>query len=96
MTAHNPSLEPFALSPKETAQIERCGLTEVYRRINDGEYESYLDRAKRLITLRSIRARQQRLLAAASGPPQDNLSRRAGGPGRKKGSKNKPKNHSTA
>lgn len=71
-------IEPFAIPPKETARIDRCGITEVYRRINDGEYESYLDGSKRMITLRSIRARQERQLKAATG------AKRPAGPGRPK------------
>lgn len=74
-------LEPFAIPRKATAHVESCGLTEVYRRLNAGEYESYLDGNKRLITLRSIRARQERKLAEASG------TKRKGGPGRPKKSK---------
>jgi len=57
------SLEPFAVSPKETAQIENCSVTSIYERLH--EYETYLDGASRKITLRSIRARQQRKLAEA-------------------------------
>jgi hypothetical protein len=77
--AHEP-LQPFAVSPKKAAHIEQCGLTELYERLNNGEYETYLDGAKRQITLRSIRARQERKLAAAGGPPRENSSPRRGRP----------------
>lgn len=71
-----------AVQPKEGARLDNCGITEFYERLNAGEYETYVDGGKRLITVRSIRARQERLLAAASGTPQENSSTRRGGPGR--------------
>lgn len=60
------------------AKHEKCTPGEIHRRINAGEYESYLDGRRRLITLRSVRARQERLLKETAG-----LKRRAG-PGRPK------------
>jgi hypothetical protein len=72
------TIEPFAVRPTEAARIENCSRTVIHQRIGAGEYESYLDGKRRLITLRSIRARQERLLAETAG-----LKRRAG-PGRPK------------
>jgi hypothetical protein len=78
--AHEPQIEPFSVSPWKATHIEQCGLTELYERLNRGEYETYLDGSKRQITMRSIRARQERLLAAASGTPRENSSPRRGRP----------------
>jgi hypothetical protein len=73
------TIEPLeTVRPAGAAKIENCGETEIHRRINAREYESYLDGKRRLITLRSIRARQERLLKETAG-----LKRRAG-PGRPK------------
>jgi hypothetical protein len=73
-------LEPFAVRPKTLAELEDCCLAEIYKRLNAGEYESYLDGAARMITLRSVRARHERLAATAS----QQLSRHPGRPGRPK------------
>jgi hypothetical protein len=82
-----PSAEHLPLDvvrAKEACQIEKCGLTELYDRLNRGEYESYVDGSMRLITVRSIRARQERKLAEGGGTPRTNPSKRTGGPGRRK------------
>jgi len=72
-------IEPFAVRVSEASRLEgNCGRAEIHRRINAGEYESYLDGRRRLITLRSIRARQERLLKETAG------SKRRAGPGRPK------------
>ena len=76
----NINLPLEAVQPKEAARLDNCGITELYERLNRGEYESYTDGGKRLITLRSIRARQERLLAAASGTPREQASPRRGRP----------------
>jgi hypothetical protein len=76
MPIQKSAIEPFAVTPKVAAQLESCGLTEFYKRLNAGEYECYLDGGKCLVTVRSIRARQQRLLAAAAGTPRQNPSPR--------------------
>jgi hypothetical protein len=76
MSIQNSAIEPFAVTPRVAAQMESCGITQFYKRLNAGEYESYLDGGKRLITVRSIRARRERLLAAAAGTPRDNPSPR--------------------
>jgi hypothetical protein len=88
--AHEPQLEPFAVRPKIAAQLAGCCITELYKRLNNNEYESFLDGAARLITVRSIRARHERLAAN-----QPKTSKHPGRPGRPKGSKNKKKTASS-
>ena len=34
-------LEPWALSPKQTAIVENCGLSVVYERLANGEYDAF-------------------------------------------------------
>src|SRR5262249_49007622 len=62
------TIEPFAVRPKTLAQIEDCSVAEIYKRLNGGQYESYLDGTARLITMRSVRARNERLAPTASQP----------------------------
>jgi hypothetical protein len=54
--------ERLVTSPRRAAALLDCGVTRVYELINSGELESYLDGASRKITIRSIRARIERLL----------------------------------
>ena len=75
-------IKPFAVRPKDGARLAGCGLTEFYKRLNDGRYESFLDGTARLVIVDSIRRDQQKLLATARGTPRTNPSRRSGGPGR--------------
>jgi hypothetical protein len=84
MTDKSSIFEPFAVRPKVAAQLAGIGLTTLYDRLNSGEYESFVDGSTRMVTVRSIKARQERLLAAASGTPRDKPSKRGGGPGRPK------------
>jgi hypothetical protein len=58
-------LEPLAVSPRETRQLLRIGNTRLYELLNGGELESYQEGRSRRITMRSIRARIERLLGAA-------------------------------
>jgi len=58
-------VEPLAVAPKIVCVMLDCGLTHVYELINAGELESYKDGRSRKITTRSIRARVERLAAAA-------------------------------
>jgi len=69
-------VEPFAVRPKDGARIAGCGLTELYKRLNSGRYESFLDGTSRMITVRSIHEDQKKLLAAAAGTPSDKPSSR--------------------
>jgi hypothetical protein len=76
------SIEPLAVRPKQGALLAGCGLTEFYKRLNQGRYETFLDGPNRLVTVRSIRADQQQQLEAARGTPRSSPSKRRGGPGR--------------
>ena len=78
----NPDLEPFAVRAKLGAQLAGCSDTVFYKRLNEGRYETFLDGTNRMVTVRSIRADQEKLLAEAQGSPHDNPSKRRGGPGR--------------
>jgi excisionase family DNA binding protein len=61
-------LEPLAVSPQQACRLLNVGITYLYGLINNNELESYLEgRRARKITMRSIRARQERQLAAARG-----------------------------
>jgi hypothetical protein len=75
-------IEPFAVRPKDGTRLAGCGETEFYKRLNSGRYESFLDGTSRLVTVRSIRADQEKLLAASKGTPRAQPSKRRGGPGR--------------
>jgi hypothetical protein len=52
-----------SVSVRQACALIPAGPTRVYELINNGEVESYLDGSARRITLRSIRARRDRLLA---------------------------------
>jgi len=80
------TIEPFAVRPKTLAQIEDCSIAEIYKRLNGGQYESFLDGSSRLITMRSVRARQERLAKAAS-QPGTKPSKAPNRPGRPKADK---------
>jgi len=57
--------EPLAVVDTTTAkQLLKCKTTRFYQILE--ELETFRDGGKRLTTLRSIRARQKRLLAAAA------------------------------
>jgi hypothetical protein len=53
------------VSPRQAGVIDNIGQTRVFDLIKSGEYESYLDGGSRKITLRSVIARRERLLAQA-------------------------------
>ena len=61
-------LVPFALSPRDTAHIENCGVTLVYDRIRRGEYQTIRDGSRTKITMESIKARRAKLQAAEIKP----------------------------
>jgi hypothetical protein len=88
------NLQPFAVRPKIGAQLAGCGLTEFYRRLNEGRYATFRDGVSRLVVVQSIQEDQERLLAEASGTPRENASKRRGGPGRPKKVANTPANTS--
>jgi hypothetical protein len=58
-----------AVSPREACDVANIGLTRLYELIAAGELESYLDGKSRKVTLRSIKARRDRLLAEAKTAP---------------------------
>jgi excisionase family DNA binding protein len=56
------------VSPRQACRLLNVGITYLYGLINNNELESYLEgRRARRITMRSIRARQERQLGAARG-----------------------------
>jgi hypothetical protein len=61
-------LEPFALSPKETATIENCGVSVVYERLARGEYEAVKDGTRTKILVESIKRRRASLPKAMFQP----------------------------
>jgi len=58
-------VEPMVVRPKQACILLGCGLTNLFKMLNDGELESYRDGRSRLITLSSIKARVARKLAEA-------------------------------
>jgi excisionase family DNA binding protein len=64
-------LEPLAVSPAEACRLLSIGNTRLYQLIGSAELESYRDGRARRITMRSIRARMARLLAAGRGTPAE-------------------------
>jgi hypothetical protein len=71
-------VEPYALSPKETAEVERIGLWEVYRRLRTGEYQAVKDGKFTKIIYESIKRRRSQLPAARFSPPYQRPRRRNG------------------
>jgi hypothetical protein len=63
-------LEPYALSPRETARVENCGVSLVYDRLKRGEYQAIRDGSRTKILFASIKARRAKLQAAVIKPVQ--------------------------
>ncbi len=61
----NDHLEPWVVRPRIAWRLLGCGNAYGYRLITAGELESYLDGRARKITMRSIRRRIERQIAAA-------------------------------
>jgi excisionase family DNA binding protein len=59
-------LEPMVVTPRQACLLLNVGNTRLYELIGRGELESYREGRARRITMRSIRNRIARLLAAAS------------------------------
>jgi hypothetical protein len=59
-----------AVSARQACSIADIGLTRLYELIAAGELESYLDGTSRKVTLRSIKARRDRLLEEAKTTPR--------------------------
>jgi excisionase family DNA binding protein len=66
-SARAAEIEPLAVSPRQACRLLGCGITRLYELIGAGELESYLDGRMRRITMRSIVARIERLLASSAG-----------------------------
>jgi len=74
-------LEPLAVTPRQACILLNIGNTRLYELIGSGELESYREGRARRITMRSIRNRIARLLAAATSPDtKPALPRRRGRP----------------
>jgi hypothetical protein len=61
---------PVAVRVKEARRLAGCGLTEFYKRLNNGIYECFLDGRNRLVVVESIFAHQRRQLEATRGTPR--------------------------
>jgi hypothetical protein len=62
--------EPFALSVKDARPLlGNRSFSSIYEMLNRGELEAVKDGKRTLITLSSIRARQEALPKATFGPP---------------------------
>jgi hypothetical protein len=72
-------LEPFGLSPNQTAFAENCGESTVYERLARGEYDAVKDGTRTIITLESIKRRRAGLPRATYQPlkPRTNHRRLA-------------------
>jgi hypothetical protein len=62
-------IELAALDLRDACELEGSSEWKMRKDIERGEYESYLDGRKRKITLRSIKARRERLLKAQTPSP---------------------------
>jgi hypothetical protein len=71
-------LEPWALSPKETAVVENCGLSVVYERLAKGEYAGVKDGARTKVLWASIKRRRESLPPATFKPFTPRTKRRGG------------------
>jgi hypothetical protein len=58
------NVEPLAVSPDVASVLLDIGLTKTYELIHSRELETYIDGKNRKVTMRSIKARIARLLAA--------------------------------
>jgi hypothetical protein len=65
-SARAAEIEPLAVSPRQACRLLGCGITRLYELIGSAELESYLDGRMRRITMRSIVARIDRLLASSA------------------------------
>jgi hypothetical protein len=76
--------EPFALRPREAAKYAGVCLTELYARLANRTYESFIDGRKRLVTVESIKRHQQKQFEASRGttPATKPAVKLTPGPGR--------------
>ncbi len=66
MSIHSTGLgddDKLVVRPARAAALLDIGIVKVYELINSGELESYKDGSARKVTMRSIKARMERLLA---------------------------------
>jgi len=78
------TIPPYADRPKQGKDLAGVGLTEFYKRLNQGRYQSFLDGNNRMVVVESIFADQRRL-AEERGTPRSKPSKaRKGGPGHPK------------
>lgn len=60
------STEPLVVSPRDACRLLAVGNSYLYRLLNDGELDSYLDGRVRRITVASIERYVQRRLAEST------------------------------
>jgi excisionase family DNA binding protein len=88
--ASGDELEPLAVSPRQACRMLNVGNTYLYELLKRGELENYWEGKSRKITMRSIRARQERQLAAARGAEAAPEPRPRGRPRKTAGSEVRP------
>jgi hypothetical protein len=69
MSAVN-TIEPYAISIKETARSESCCVAAVYSRLSRGEYVAVKDGRRTLIIYESVKARRTKLQPARFKAPK--------------------------
>jgi hypothetical protein len=84
------AIEPLGVSPRQAGQLLNIGNTRVWQLIGSGELESYKEGRSRKVTLRSIRARHERQLAAAREATATAQPRRRGRPRKTAGNEARP------
>jgi len=67
MNANENTIKPLVVGPAVATALLDCGFDKLYELIDADELESYLEGARRKITLASIERLVQRRLAARSG-----------------------------
>jgi hypothetical protein len=71
------SLEPYAITIKQTAASEGTCIANVYNRLAAGEYQAVKDGRRTLVLWESIKARRAKLKPAKFGKPQPQNLRKA-------------------
>jgi len=71
------SLEPYAITIKQTALSEGCCESRVYQRLAASEYRAVKDGRRTLVLWESIKARRAKLKPANFGNPQPQNLRKA-------------------
>ena len=73
-------IEPLGVSPRQAGQLLNIGNTRTWQLMRSGQLETYREGRSRKITMRSIRARHERQLAAARAATETAQPRRRGRP----------------